>query len=137
MTWEEFYDNYYDWAESTAIKKLSSVDKLGNSDEVAEIISDLLFNHKDVCNRIARKAIEQMVVFTWNNFQDTEGCIDDDLQKQLLMKSYSAFSKEDLEDMEGYIMLFRMTALMKQFLDLKMVYDRKESTQWFSCYINR
>lgn len=101
MTWEEFYDNYYDWAESTAIKKLSSVDKLGNSDEVAEIISDLFFNHKDVCNRIARKAIEQKVVFTWYNLQDTEGCIDDDLQKQLLMQSYSAFSKEDLEDMEG------------------------------------
>lgn len=101
MTWEEFYDNYYDWAECTAIKKLSSVDKLGNSDEVAEIISDLFFHHKDICNRIARKAIDQKLVFTWNNLQDTEGCIDDDLQKQLLMQSYSAFSKEDLEDMEG------------------------------------
>ena len=102
MTWEEFYDNYYDWAESTAIKKLSSVDKLGNADEVAEIVSDLFFHHKDVCNRIARKAIEQKLVFSWNNLQDTEGCIDDDLQKQLLMQSYSSFSKEDLEDMAGY-----------------------------------
>ena len=37
MTWEEYYENYYDWAESTAIKKLSSVDMLGNTDEVTEL----------------------------------------------------------------------------------------------------
>ena len=28
MTWEEYYDKFYDWAESTQIKKLSSVDAL-------------------------------------------------------------------------------------------------------------
>lgn len=46
MTWEEYYENYYDWAESTAIKKLSSVDVLGNADEVTEIICDLFPSHR-------------------------------------------------------------------------------------------
>jgi len=101
MTWEEYYENYYDWAESTAIKKLSSVDVLGNADEVTEIICDLFPSHKDICNRIARKAICQKLVFTWDNLQDIDGCIDSDLQIQLLTQSYSSFSKEDLEDMEG------------------------------------
>lgn len=64
MIWEEYYENYYDWAESTAIKKLSSVDMLGNTDEVTEIICDLFPSHKDICNRIARKAISQKLVFT-------------------------------------------------------------------------
>ena len=49
MTWEEYYENYYDWAESTAIKKLSSVDMLGNTDEVTELqekrLVRTLFSH--------------------------------------------------------------------------------------------
>lgn len=67
MTWGEYYDNYYGWAESTAIKKLSSVDMLGNSDEVTEIITDMSFHHKDICNRLARKAVGQKLVFSWDN----------------------------------------------------------------------
>lgn len=70
MTWEEYYENYYDWAASTAIKKLSSVDVLGNADEVTEIICNLFPDHRDICNRIARKAIRQKIVFTWDNLQD-------------------------------------------------------------------
>ena len=102
MTWEEFYDNYYNWAESTAIRRLSSVDKLGNSEEVTELICDMSLHHKDICNRIARKAINQKLSFTWENLQDIDGCVDDDLLMQLLMQSYSSFSKEDLEDMADY-----------------------------------
>lgn len=94
MTWEEYYDNYYDWAESTAIRKLSSVDALGNPEEVAELIVDMFPDHKDICNRIARKAINQKLVFTWKKLEDIDGCIDKDLQIQLLMQSYSSFSKE-------------------------------------------
>lgn len=101
MTWGEYYDNYYGWAESTAIKKLSSVDMLGNADEVTEIITDMSFHHKDICNRLARKAVGQKLVFSWDNLSDIDGCIDSDLQIQLLTQSYSSFFKEDLEDMEG------------------------------------
>ena len=101
MTLGEYYDNYYGWAESTAIKKLSSVDMLGNADEVTEIITDMSFHHKDICNRLARKAVGQKLVFSWDNLYDIDGCIDSDLQIQLLTQSYSSFSKEDLEDMEG------------------------------------
>jgi len=74
---------------------------LGNADEVTEIITDISFHHKDICNRIARKAIDQNLAFSWENLQDIDGCVDDDLLKQLLIQSYSAFSKEDLEDMDG------------------------------------
>ena len=48
MTWDEYYDNYYDWAESTRIKKLSSVDVLGDTEEASEVMLDLAFNHDDI-----------------------------------------------------------------------------------------
>jgi len=47
MTWEEYYDKFYDWAESTQIKKLSSVDALGSADEVVEVMMELAFHHED------------------------------------------------------------------------------------------
>ena len=67
MTWEEYYDKFYDWAESTQIKKLSSVDSLGAAEEVAEVMLEFAFNREDIVNRIARKAIEQKLVFSAKN----------------------------------------------------------------------
>ncbi len=38
-------------------KKFSSVESLGPIDEVTEVMIDLAYNHEDVVNRFARKAI--------------------------------------------------------------------------------
>ena len=103
MTWDEYYEKYYDWAESTRIKKLSSVDVLGDPKEVAEVILDFAFNHEDIVNRIARKAIEQKLVFTADDIINLTGNIDSDLQAKLAYQSVGAFSKEDLESFEGYL----------------------------------
>ena len=70
MTWAEYYDKFYDWPESTRIKKLSSVESLGPADEVTEVMIDLAYDHEDVVNRIARKAIEQKLVFSAENIAD-------------------------------------------------------------------
>lgn len=103
MTWEEYYDKFYDWAESTQIKKLSSVDTLGPADEVAEVMMELAFYHKDIVNRIARKAIEQKLIFSANNLMDISINIEPDLFKQLVLQSVSAFSKDDLVMLEGFL----------------------------------
>ena len=43
-TWEEQYEKFYDWAESTQIRNLSQLTTLGDVDEVAEIIFELQVN---------------------------------------------------------------------------------------------
>ena len=37
-TWDEYYDKFYDWAESTQVRNLYGLTSLGPADEVAEII---------------------------------------------------------------------------------------------------
>ena len=59
MTWEEYYDKFYDWSENTQVNKLFAVELLCLADEVAEVMMELAFHHEDAVNRIARKAIEQ------------------------------------------------------------------------------
>ena len=103
MTWEEYYDKFYDWAESTQVRKLSSVDSLGAAEEVAEVMLEFAFNREDIVNRIARKAIEQKLVFSAKNIGDLTNCMDVNLQNQLALQSVQAFSKDDLVTLEGLL----------------------------------
>lgn len=36
--WDEYYDKFYDWSESTRIKKFSYLTSFGDPDEVAEVV---------------------------------------------------------------------------------------------------
>ena len=103
MTWEEYYDKYYDWADSTKIKKLSSVEKLGPADEVTDVMMDLTFEHEEISNRIARKAIEQKLVFKAEDIESLICAIDSDLLDKLFMQSASEYSQKDLESLIGLI----------------------------------
>lgn len=99
MTWDEYYEKFYDWARSTQIKHLSSIEHLGPEDEVAELLMDFAFDHKNIANRLARKAIEDKVQFTAENIADFKLNIDDDLLDQLAIQSADKFSKDDLEEL--------------------------------------
>lgn len=103
MTWEEYYDKFYDWAESTQVNKLSAVDSLGPADEVAEVMLEFAFNREDIVNRIARKAIEQKIVFSEENIGDLTNCMAVNLQNQLALQSVQSFSKDDLVMLEGFL----------------------------------
>lgn len=74
MTWSEFYESFNDWAESTAIKKLSSVDAYGPADEITEVMNEFCLQHKEVSNRMARKAIAQKIVFSAENISERVCC---------------------------------------------------------------
>lgn len=100
-TWEEYYDKFYDWSENTQVNKLSSVESLGPADEVAEVMMELAFHHEDAVNRIARKAIEQKIIFSAQNISDLTLSMDSGLQGQMALQSASAFSEEDIQNMEG------------------------------------
>ncbi len=103
MHWDEFYDKFYDWAPSTQVKKLSSLESLGSADEVAEIIIEFGFDREDAANRLAQKAIDHNMTFSAESINDLTNCIDPELQKQLALQSANTFSKEDLILMEGFL----------------------------------
>lgn len=102
MTWDDFYEYYYDWDETTRIKNLFSVVWLGPSDEVCEIICELAFRHKDAANRLAGKALAQKIVFSAEEIQDLAGTIDDRLLEKLLWQAADSYSEKDLEFLHYY-----------------------------------
>ena len=62
-TWDEYYEKFFDWAESTRVKNLTYLESLGDVDEVAEVLIELEGN-KNAATRLLRKAVEEKIVFT-------------------------------------------------------------------------
>lgn len=61
-TWNEYYEKFYGWAESTQVRNLSTLTSLGTADEVGEIIIELQVN-VPASNRLLRKAVEAKLAF--------------------------------------------------------------------------
>ena len=74
---------------------------MGPADEVAEVMLELAFHHEDAVNRIARKAIEQKIIFSAQNISDLTLSMDSGLQGQMALQSASAFPEEDIQNLEG------------------------------------
>lgn len=104
MTWEEYYDKFYDWSESTQVNKLSSVEALGPADEVTEILMEFAFNREEIANRLARKAVAQNVVFSADNLMDFIGSIDVELQNQLACLAVIPYRKRILKSLTDFWM---------------------------------
>jgi len=82
-TWDEYYEKFYDWAESTRVRNLSYLENLGDSDEVAEIIEELK-DSGNAANRLLRRAVEEAFQFSGENLQDLFFW---ELDKELLIKA--------------------------------------------------
>ncbi len=62
-TWDEYYEKFYDWEESTQVWNLSGLTSLGTAEEVAEIIIELQGN-ESASNRLLRKTVEAKLEFS-------------------------------------------------------------------------
>ena len=96
-TWDEYYEKFYEWAESTRIKNLTYLENLGDPEEVTEILLELKDN-PNASTRLLRKAIEEKVKFTGENILDLFFW---EFDKELLMKalwnSADILTREDIE----------------------------------------
>ena len=98
-TWDEYYEKFYDWAESTRIKNLSSLVSLGDPEEVAEIIIELKDN-KNAATRLLRKAVEEKLKFTGENLVDLFFWeLDKELVIKALRNSASVLTTADIEEL--------------------------------------
>ncbi len=84
MTWETFYDRFWDWSESTQINRVSSLREFGPSDEVCEVAE--AFSDKKVASRFIRKAIAAGVTFNADDIYNLEGVVEDKLHEEMLRK---------------------------------------------------
>lgn len=58
MRWSEYYQKMDDWAVSTAVSRFSSVEDMGTSNEVVDVLYTIVFKDKKVATRIIKKALQ-------------------------------------------------------------------------------
>jgi hypothetical protein len=101
-TWDEYYEKFYDWAESTKVRNLSALTSLGSVDEVAEIIIELQVN-VPAANRLLKKAVESKLKFTGSDLVEFLSICDKELATKAVYNSAEKLSAEDMEDLYGFV----------------------------------
>ena len=101
-TWEEYYEKFYDWAESTQVKNLSYLTSLGPADEVAEIITELQVC-ESAANRLLKMAVSEGLKFKAKDLVEFLCICDKALATLAVFQSIEGFSEVDMEELYGYI----------------------------------
>ena len=92
MTWYEFYDRYTEWAESTLRTKISSLEDIGDGEEVVDVCVDI--HDEKILAQLIRRAMKLGVKFTYDDFSVLdEIIISDSLRKEI--SEYSGFSAKE------------------------------------------
>ncbi len=100
--WDEYYEKFYDWAESTQVRNLSGLTSLGPADEVGEIIIELQVN-VPAANRLLRKAVEAKLAFSGSDLVEFACINDKTLATAAVCNSAERLTAEDMEYLYGEI----------------------------------
>jgi hypothetical protein len=101
-TWDEYYEKFYDWAESTQVRNLSALTSLGSADEVGEIIIELQVN-VPAANRLLKKAVAAKLAFSGSDLVEFACINDKELAIAAVRNSAERLTAEDMEYLYGEI----------------------------------
>lgn len=101
-TWNEYYEKFYDWAESTQVRNLSALTSLGSADEVGEIIIELQVN-VPAANRLLKIAVAAKLAFSGSDLVEFACINDKELATAAVRNSASRLTAEDMEYLYGEI----------------------------------
>lgn len=98
MTWDSFYEKFFDWSESTQKARLSTLENFGDPDEVVEIAWEYAQDQKLV-SRFISNAVDAGVKFSTENIMDILYELSPDVQSKLVLFSQATFNSEQLEEL--------------------------------------
>lgn len=91
MLWDEFYDAFWDWSDSTRRTRISSLEDIGTGDEIVEAVLEI--EDPKVKAQLIRKAMKLGVSFTQDDFMN----LDEELPEELFAQlgEYAGFDADD------------------------------------------
>lgn len=99
MTWDEYYDKFYEWADSTQISRLSSLTSF-NPDCSAEVLEVAqCFVDDKIAMRLINKALAGGVQFSVDEIMELTSMVEKPMLTRLVDTATQPFSKEQLEEL--------------------------------------
>ena len=99
MTWDEYYEKFYDWATSTQIRRLSALTSYGSPAEVTEVAMELC--DEKAASRLINRALDAGVTFKVENIEDLNCCVDTATMKRVVSSVQGTLSDEALDTLTG------------------------------------
>lgn len=99
MRWSDYYEKINDWAVSTAVNKISSLEDMGAPDEIVDALNIIAFEDEKGATRLLNRAVRYGVKFSGENLAEIAGLCAEESFKKALHQSAEAFTAQDLEDL--------------------------------------
>ena len=103
MSWEEYYDGFYEWSPSTQKKYTYCLTGYGPAEEVWKVAQELDFYDSVFAVKFLEKAFDAGVRFTPEQVLEMVGTVDRSFLSRLAEQSDGVFSLDELEDIDGLI----------------------------------
>ena len=97
MMWEDFCDKFYEWADSTQVRKISELTTFGSHEQVVEVI--LMYVDEKAASRLAKKALAAGVRFTPAEIVEMDGSVSKDCMNQMVKTALGDFTQEQVEEL--------------------------------------
>lgn len=97
MTWDEYYDKFYDWANSTQISRISQLTSFGSADEICEVAIEL--SNEIAATRLIKKAVANGVEFSADQIIELMDALNEEGMNCAISASACTFTQEQLNDL--------------------------------------
>jgi len=99
MKWEDYYDRFWDWAESTQISRISTLTDFTSSAEVAEIANE--FFDEKISTRLVKRAMQNGIRFTPSEIIELSGLLTEEVFNEAVRNRRGQFTSEQYEEWES------------------------------------
>ena len=103
LTWDEYYEKFYDWSPSTQKSYVSRLSNFGSAEEVYEIVHEFIWNDKVYAATFLTMALDAGVRFTPEHIIDLIGFFDSPLISRMAENTSVPFTRDELEEVYSYI----------------------------------
>ena len=103
ISWNRFYDAFYDWKPEYAKARLQAVTDFGSDDEVLEVVQELFWNDEYEASRFITRALDAGVRFRDENLVELAGLCDEDTVNQAVYLCKLLLTEESLEELYGNV----------------------------------
>ena len=135
LSWEEYYDGFYDWSPSTQKRYAGCLSEYGPAEEVWEIAQELECEDGAFAAKFVEKAFAGGVRFTPEQVLEMVGTVEESVLSKIAEQTDVPFDREQLEEI--YMMIddasfqrISRRAKIDVFDDEPAAYEKPEQIQY-------
>jgi len=103
MNWDDFYDRFYEWADSTKVSRISSLTSFGDEDSVCEIAAEYAYLGNNECTKFLKKVISLGAKFSVQSIMELIYNVEPPFIWELAQRNSTPYSSDDLHELYTYL----------------------------------